>query len=163
MKDYKDIPGIDDGFGFRVRRGDLTPTILRLLLEKPMHGYEIISTLEERSHGVWRPSAGAVYPVLQLLEEQEFAEVKKQAGKRVYSLTDAGMEQASRQANEPIWNDERIAKLRHAAGRSLVFSETIKLMRTIALNGTDKDRDYADKVLGNANKELRKFLKDEEV
>ena len=78
------------------------PTILRLLVEKPMHGYEIISTLEEKTHGLWRPSAGVVYPTLQLLEDQALVASQEQSGKRVYALTETGRAQARQQTDEPL-------------------------------------------------------------
>ena len=58
------------GPGRRARRGDVRAAALALLTERPMHGYEMIQELEERTDGVWRPSPGAVYPALQLLEDQ---------------------------------------------------------------------------------------------
>lgn len=78
------------GFGHRIRRGNMAPIILTLLLERPMHGYEIISSLSEKSHGLWRPSAGSIYPNLQLLEEQEMVKCEEKDGKKVYTLTDKG-------------------------------------------------------------------------
>ncbi len=44
--------------------------LLALLLERPMHGYEMISELDSRTGGVWRPSPGSVYPTLQMLEDE---------------------------------------------------------------------------------------------
>jgi DNA-binding PadR family transcriptional regulator len=81
-------------FGRRTRRGDMAPIILFLLLDGPMHGYEIISRLDERSQGMWRPSAGSIYPNLQLLEEQEMVSHEKIDGKKVYTLTDKGKAEA---------------------------------------------------------------------
>jgi DNA-binding PadR family transcriptional regulator len=157
----RNVFGGHGGFGFRARRGVLAPTILRLLLEKPMHGYEIISTLEEKTHGMWRPSAGVVYPTLQLLEEQELVASKEQSGKRVYLLTGSGRERASEQTDEPPWNDERIAKLRSAA-KSRVILETISLVRSIALTGTDKDITAAEQILSSANRKLKKLTNSKE-
>ena len=144
------------GSGFRARRGDLAPTILRLLADKPMHGYEIITTLEAKTHGMWRPSAGAIYPTLQLLEEQDLVVSKNQRGKRVYSLTKRGHTQAGLQTDRPAWEDERIARLRGAANRRVVL-ETIRLVRSIALAGTDKDRAAAEQILNRANEKLKKL------
>jgi DNA-binding PadR family transcriptional regulator len=50
-------------------QGDLKYVILRLLAEKPRHGYEIIKELEDRFSGAYAPSAGTVYPTLTLLED----------------------------------------------------------------------------------------------
>ena len=57
--------------GARRGRGDIRAAILALLAEEPMHGYQIIRELSERSGGVWRPSPGSVYPTLQQLEDED--------------------------------------------------------------------------------------------
>ena len=44
------------------RRGDVRAAILALLAERPMHGYEMIQEIAERTDGVWKPSPGSVYP-----------------------------------------------------------------------------------------------------
>lgn len=71
-------------------RGDVKFALLGLLQERPMHGYEMIKALEERSGGFYAPSAGSVYPTLQLLEDRSFVTVNETEGKKVYSITDAG-------------------------------------------------------------------------
>src|SRR4051812_45734434 len=40
--------------GRRRRRGDVRAAVLALLLERPMHGYEMIQELESRTEGNWR-------------------------------------------------------------------------------------------------------------
>lgn len=54
----------------RARRGDVRASILALLKDRPMHGYEMIQEIGERSGGAWKPSPGSVYPTLQLLEDE---------------------------------------------------------------------------------------------
>ncbi|HZU14285.1 MAG TPA: PadR family transcriptional regulator [Chloroflexota bacterium] len=76
--------------GRRFGRGDLKYVILDLLQDGPRHGYDIIRALEERFHGFYSPSAGSVYPTLQLLEDQGFVTSREQDGKRVYTITDEG-------------------------------------------------------------------------
>jgi DNA-binding PadR family transcriptional regulator len=72
-------------------QGDLKYVILQLLAEKSRHGYEIIKALEERSGGVYTPSAGTVYPTLSLLEDLGYASVATdEGGRKVYSITDEG-------------------------------------------------------------------------
>lgn len=88
-------PGRGRGGPFRRGRmfeqGDLKYVILRLLAEKPRHGYEIIKELEERFSGAYAPSAGTVYPTLTLLEDLGYATVTPQeGGKKVYSITPEG-------------------------------------------------------------------------
>src|SRR5215203_2414019 len=76
----------------RVRRGDVRSAILALLDDRPMHGYEMITELEERTGGRWRPSAGSIYPTLQLLEDEGLVSPEEVEGRKVYSLTDSGKE-----------------------------------------------------------------------
>lgn len=90
------------GFGFgrfgrgfkceppRMRRGDMKFLLLEILKEGPRHGYEIITGLEGRFRG-YRPSPGSVYPTLQMLEEGGFVTSEEVDGKKVYTITDAGL------------------------------------------------------------------------
>jgi DNA-binding PadR family transcriptional regulator len=71
-------------------KGDLKYIILDLLKDKPSHGYEIIRALEERFHGFYSPSAGSIYPTLQLLEDMGYAKSAEQDGKKVYTITEEG-------------------------------------------------------------------------
>lgn len=70
--------------------GEIKFVILRLLREKPRHGYEIIKALEERMGGHYTPSAGTVYPTLQLLEDQGYVRAVETEGRRVYHITPEG-------------------------------------------------------------------------
>lgn len=74
----------------RQRRGDIKFVLLELLKEKPYHGYELIKAMEERSGGFYRPSPGAIYPTLQMLEEEGSVTSQMVDEKRVYTITDAG-------------------------------------------------------------------------
>ena len=87
-------PGSMRGFlgpGPRASRGDIRAAILALLGESPMHGYQIMSELSERSGGVWRPSPGSVYPTLQLLQDEGLvSSTESDGGRRIFELTDDG-------------------------------------------------------------------------
>jgi len=84
--------GDDRGFprGPRAARGDIRTAILVLLGEEPMHGYQIIQEVQERSNGMWQPSPGSIYPKLQALQEEGLVEQLERSGKKVFGLTDAG-------------------------------------------------------------------------
>jgi len=85
------------GFGFGPRferffhKGDFKYLILDLLKEKPRYGYEIIRALEERFYSFYTPSAGIVYPTLQMLEEMGYVTSSQQNGKKVYTITKEGL------------------------------------------------------------------------
>src|SRR5712691_11388702 len=70
--------------------GDMKYVILKLLRDKPRHGYEVMKDLEERMHGCYSPSPGTVYPTLQWLEDEGLVVAKDVEGKKVYEITDAG-------------------------------------------------------------------------
>lgn len=87
--------GMSRGRGHRrggrmFEQGDLKLVILRLLDEKPRHGYEVIKELEERSGGRYTPSPGTVYPTLTMLEEMGYASSSDDAGRKVFAITDEG-------------------------------------------------------------------------
>jgi DNA-binding PadR family transcriptional regulator len=106
--------------GSRARRGDIRAAVLALLAERPMHGYEMITELEERTGGVWRPSAGSIYPTLQLLEEQGLIHGEEADGKRRFTLTDEGRVETEKRESLP-WEevsagvDPQALRLRRAA------------------------------------------------
>src|SRR5262244_1888129 len=70
--------------------GDMKYVILKLLRDKPRHGYEVMKELEERMHGCYSPSPGTVYPTLQWLEDEGLVKSRDDEGKKVYEITDAG-------------------------------------------------------------------------
>ncbi|MBU7596462.1 helix-turn-helix transcriptional regulator [Streptomyces sp. P38-E01] len=78
--------------------GRLRLYLLKLLDETPRHGYELIRLLEERFQGLYAPSAGTVYPRLAKLEAEGLIEHATEGGRKVYSITAAGLaELADRQ------------------------------------------------------------------
>jgi len=86
------------GWGFRAggrRRqwfeaGDMKYVILKLLRDKPRHGYEVMKELEQRLHGCYSASPGTVYPTLQWLEDEGLVVARDVEGKKVYEITDQG-------------------------------------------------------------------------
>src|SRR3954454_11140168 len=90
--------------GSRVGRGDVRAAVLALLAEQPMHGYQIIHQIEERSGGLWKPSAGSVYPTLQLLADEGLISAEESNGRKPYSLTDAGRAEVSQSGVSAPWS-----------------------------------------------------------
>jgi DNA-binding PadR family transcriptional regulator len=85
--------------GTSFQRGDLKYIILDLLKDKPRHGYDIIRELEELSYGFYKPSPGVIYPTLQMLQEMGYVSSIEQEGKRVYSITEAGLKFLENRSN----------------------------------------------------------------
>jgi DNA-binding PadR family transcriptional regulator len=74
----------------RADRGGVRYLVLDAIAERARHGYEVISAIEERSGGTYRPSPGVVYPTLQMLEELGHARVVEEESRKVYAITDEG-------------------------------------------------------------------------
>jgi DNA-binding PadR family transcriptional regulator len=130
------------GEGARVfGRGDMKFALLGLLQERPMHGYEMIKALEERSGGFYSPSPGSIYPTLQMLEDRGCVTVQEIEGKKVYSITDAGkalLDEHNQSHAEfgPPW-----ARMRERGRRGpspelqALLSESREVMRLFAIAG----------------------------
>jgi DNA-binding PadR family transcriptional regulator len=90
-----------------------------------MHGYEMIKELDERTAGAWVPSAGSIYPTLQLLEDEGLIEGEESEGRRRFSLTDAGRKENEARTGEPPWEevtagyDPELLRLRRSAHQLL--------------------------------------------
>ena len=92
-------------------QGDLKYVILRLLEEKPRHGYEIIKDLESRFGGSYAPSPGTVYPTLTMLEDLGYARVvPEEGGKKIYEITDEGRKYLAEHSTTVNDIFERIAR-----------------------------------------------------
>ena len=92
-------------------QGDLKYVILRLLEEKPRHGYDIIKELESRFGGSYAPSPGTVYPTLTMLEDLGYARVvPEESGKKIYEITDDGRKHLAEHSSTVDDIFERIAR-----------------------------------------------------
>jgi len=150
--------------GSRRRRGDVRAAILALLEERPMHGYEMIQELEERSDGMWRPSAGSIYPTLQLLEDEGIIAGEEHDGKRRFTLTDAGREAAAKRSADrpPPW--EQAAEGADDERQDLFASikQFAPAVIQIAQVGTPDQAQRAKAILDDARKKLYAILAEEE-
>jgi DNA-binding PadR family transcriptional regulator len=79
--------------------------VLLLLTEGPMHGYQLIQQITERSGGAWRPSPGSVYPTIQQLQDEGLVESDDERGRRTIRLTDQGVAWAEDNTDElaSVW------------------------------------------------------------
>lgn len=100
--------------------GDLRFVILRLIAEKPRHGYEIIKAIEDGVSGAYSPSPGVIYPTLTLLEELGYATVTEHGGKKLHTITPEGESvlEANRPAVDAIFQRMEAAGAAGADGRS---------------------------------------------
>lgn len=142
----------------QARRGDMQPIILGVLTDGPMHGYEIMRQLEDKSHGMWRPSPGSVYPTLQLLEEKDLVVATEKAGKKVYALTDKGREEAKAAPATPPWETDAADFARHREMRELAF-EVLGLFKQITHRGSDEQTKELQTILLETKEKLAALVK----
>ena len=145
--------------GPRMGRGDVRAAVLALLAEKPMHGYQIISEIAERSGGAWKPSAGSVYPTLQLLTDEGLVTAEEADGRKTYSLTEAGRAEAEASADRPTpW---QTSSGREPGGMGALPKAGIELAQAAAQvgrTGTPEQVKQAVEVLDDARRRLYSIL-----
>ncbi len=143
------------------RRGDVRNAILALLEEGPRNGYQAIADIADRTDGLWRPSAGSVYPALGLLEDEGLIDVTEVDGKKAYVLTEAGRAYVADHKDELTepWKD--VAKPRE--GFLDIRQELGQLSLALAQVVRAGDADQVAKargVLDEARKSLYRILAD---
>lgn len=138
-------PRREDSF----QKGNLKYVMLDLIKDKPRHGYDIIRELEEQSHGFYKPSPGVIYPTLQMLEEMGYAQSCEQEGKKVYSITEAGLKfldeksdiaDGVRNRMNHRWNFKNVASI------AAVMKECRELENLISRGFHNLDNDKAERV-----------------
>ncbi|MDI2129746.1 PadR family transcriptional regulator [Yinghuangia seranimata] len=150
--------------GGRARRGDVRASILALLNERPMHGYEMIREIGERTQGVWKPSPGSVYPTLQLLEDEGVVVGEESGGKKLFSLTDAGREEVARQPEGTAPWDQASEGVDHEALHNLRQSvfQVGDALRQVMATGNETQRAKALEVMADTRKRLYLILAEAE-
>jgi len=144
-----------------MRRGDIRRAVLSALAEGPTNGYGVITRLEERSAGMWRPSPGSVYPTLQLLEDEGLVTGDTRDGSRTYELTDAGREAQAAAGQEgpegaPWAGGEQVVGAHHALRDAA--RQTMGALRQVFQSGSPEQIEQAAEVLQRARKELYSIL-----
>lgn len=150
--------------GTKAGRGDVRAAILALLREEPRNGYQIMSEIEERSSGAWRPSPGAVYPALSQLADEGLIESAESAGRRMYQLTDAGREYVEQNPEMARGAWESTAQ-QEAWELPRLFTEAARLgggIVQIAHAGTPDQVRAAERLLERTRRELYRILADDE-
>ena len=146
--------------GRGARRGDVRAAELALLAERPMHGYELIQQIEERSGGVWRPSPGSIYPTLQLLADEGLVSGDESGGRRLFTLTDAGREEASRYDGRSPFNQERDETFEVAHRFRAEMGQLGMAVWQVAQVGTEAQRAEILDVLAEARRRAYQLLAD---
>ncbi|MFH5878266.1 PadR family transcriptional regulator [Arthrobacter sp. NA-172] len=144
--------------GTRAGRGEVRSAVLALLAERPMHGYQIIHEIEERSGGNWKPSAGSVYPTLQLLADEGLITAEESNGRKIYSLTEAGREEAEGADASAPWESTGPASGADFAALPKAGVELAQVAAQVGRSGSPKQVREAVAVLDDARRRLYSIL-----
>ena len=143
--------------GTRAGKGEVRSAVLALLAERPMHGYQIIREIEERSGGSWKPSAGSVYPTLQLLADEGTISAEESNGRKIYSLTEAGREEVAQDHGATPWDSPGS----HAGGFGSLPKAGVELAQAAAQvgrTGSAEQVQQAVAVLDDARRRIYAIL-----
>jgi DNA-binding PadR family transcriptional regulator len=152
------------GRGPRRGRGDVRTAVLMLLLERPMHGYEMIQQIKERSSEAWSPSPGAIYPTLQLLTDEGLITTEELDGKKVSKLTDAGRAAAEELAASKTapWDDASADAGSGAHSMREAIFHLMSATKQMAMAGSDAQRQRTTELLDEARKKIYALLASDE-
>lgn len=152
-------PGAPFGRGRgRAQRGDVRTAILLLLADQPMHGYQIMQAMSDRTGGAWHPSPGAIYPTIAQLEDEGLVTTKEEGGRRLVTLTDEGrtyLEERSARLGDPF------ADFAGAADRPDLrdpMHQLVAAVRQIEVGGNATQLGAASQVLAQARRSLYLIL-----
>lgn len=145
----------------RGRRGDVRAAILKLLVERPMHGYEMIQEIAERSQNMWRPSPGSVYPTLQLLvDESLIAATESEGSKKLFELTEEGRAAAEKIETAP-WEEIADGAKNEEPGHAGLRSAVGQLMGAVAQSAYAANEEQQQRIVdivNNARREIYGIL-----
>ena len=142
----------------RAPRGDVRAAVLMLLAEEPMHGYQLMQAIADRSGGAWTPSPGAVYPAISLLEDEGLVTVTAESGRKLVTLTDAGREHV--ESRRESWPDPFAGAPGRGSGADLrgLLEQLHVAARQVARTGTEAQVVAAATILGDARRALYLLL-----
>lgn len=129
---------------FRAKRGDVRIAILDLLRTKGSStGYKLMQLIREKSNGVWRVSAGSVYPTLEKMRDEELIQERYRDGNTFYSITPKGTQLLSQHSSDltRIWNFSEqtdLGALEPLEQELIRLSEAIQLASRNGKRVTDK-------------------------
>lgn len=159
-------PGRRKGGGSRrprVSRGEVRVGVLAILNDQPMHGYQIMQELEDRSGGAWQPSPGSIYPTLQQLADEGLVVSEAVDGKNVFSLTEDGATAVASNEDPPPW--ERFGGAGGVAFGNLRRSvhQLSAAARQVAMAGTPAQVESANQILTDARKAMYRLLAEDDA
>lgn len=141
-------------------RGDVRAAVLTLLGEGPMHGYQLMRTVEERTKGMWKPSPGAIYPTLSQLEDEGLVRVTIDGGRKMAVLTEAGQAYLGERASQ--WPDPFVVAQADGPDLRELVGQLADAARQVGRSGDAGQREAAAAILKAARRDLYLLLAGQE-
>ena len=91
--------------------GDLGLLLLSLIQETPRHGYDLMTQIETRTGGAYKPSPGVIYPALEVLQDMGQVEINASGTKKIYRITKDGQTALEEKSDNLIKISERLDRL----------------------------------------------------
>lgn len=156
MDQLRDV--FEQRFAPRMGKGDVRAAVLAILAEQPMHGYQIIQEIEARSEGAWKPSPGSVYPTLQLLADEGLITAEESGGRKTYSLTEAGREEAAAAEGQAAPWETSSARDARAGALPKAGARLAQAVGQVVRGGTPEQAQQAVEVLDEARRRIYAIL-----
>ena len=141
---------------YRANRGDIRAAVIALLAEDPMHGYQIMQELAERSKGAWEPSPGSIYPTLQQLADEGLVTSSDDGGRNIFTLTEAGTAVNDDASTPPPWED--LAGTDNFVGMRRAASSVMGATKQVAQVGSPEQVTAATEILTETRQRLYQLL-----
>lgn len=141
----------------RAPRGDVRAAVLLLLSEEPMHGYQLMQAIADRTDGRWSPSPGTIYPTLSQLEDEGLVHVTAEAGRKLAALTATGLQHVEERRDN--WPDPFASHGGRDGGELRNLLEQVHhATRQVARTGDDAQRRAAEGILTETRRTLYLLL-----
>ena len=144
----------------RAPRGDVRSAVLVLLSEEPMHGYQLMHAIADRTDGRWQPSPGAIYPTISQLEDEGLITVTSSSGRKLAALTDAGRAHlaGNTAAPDPFASFDSSEQYVDLRGQ---LDKLHAVVRLVGQTGTDAQRAAAEGIITEARRAMYRLLADD--
>jgi DNA-binding PadR family transcriptional regulator len=139
-------------------RGDVRTAVLLLLAEEPMHGYQLMHAIADRTGGRWQPSPGAIYPTISQLEDEGLVSVTASGGRKLVTLTRAGRQHVTESSGG--WSDPFAAFPEQSGSTDLrpLLEQVHDAARQVGRTGSEAQRSAAARILADTRKALYLLL-----
>jgi DNA-binding PadR family transcriptional regulator len=141
-----------------VSRGEVRNAVLTVLADEPMHGYQVMQELEERSAGGWQPSPGSIYPTLQLLADEGLIVGEREGGKNVFALTTEGRAAVEEIDEPPAWERFGGDGMADAVKLRRSVHQLGMAAKQVVVAGSDQQIQAAQAIIADARKAIYKLL-----